>query len=260
MKNISLLLLLPVLGAGMRAQIPVTDVANLVNNELEHIENIAKWAESIAQLKTQITQLNQQISIQGDLRKWTGNPASAALGLNTLGLNELSHAFGKTKDAVLTATASLDSLKNTADGTYRAITTVDLVGQGIRYDDNTFRRYAVLDAKAANAEQVATETANRTRDLQEEVATTLLALQSAGTDAAVQKEAAKLTALNGQLAQVESERRRQIDEVSLQKIANDARIEEERLATAQAEAKDAYLAMQRVGDYMKKLHLRRVAP
>ena len=245
-------------GLCARAQIPVTDVANLVNNEVAHIEEIAKWAESIEQLKTQITQLNQQISIQGDLRKWAGNPANATLALDTLGVGDLTRAYGKTKDAVVAATASLDSLSNTASGTFRSITSLDLDGKSMGYDEKTFRRYSVLDAKRANADQVAADIQDRQRELQEEVASTLAALKSAGTDSAVQKEAAKLTALNGQLAQLENERRRQIDEVSLQKIANDARLEEERLAIAQVEAKDAYLANQRVTDYMKKIHLKAI--
>ena len=50
--------ILHALPGGLRAQIPVTDVANLANNTLAHVENIAKWVESIAQLKTQINQLD----------------------------------------------------------------------------------------------------------------------------------------------------------------------------------------------------------
>lgn len=260
MKNLIIILATLPLGAGLPAQIPVTDVANLVNNEVAHIENIAKWVESIEQLKTQITQLKEQVSIQSDLRKWSGNPARATVALNALSLGDLSQMYGKTKDAILRQTDSLASLNNTSSGTYRPVTTLDLAGEEIRYDEKTFRRYAVLDAKEANAVQVAQETADRVRTLQEEVASTLLKLNAASTEAEVQKESAKLTALNGQLAQAEAERRRQIDEVSLQKMANDARIEEERLAAAQAEAKDAYLANQRANDYFKKIHLKELAP
>ena len=63
--------------AGVRGQIPVTDVAGLLNNKLSQLENIAKWTDSIAQLKAQIDQLKQQVAIQNDLRKWAGNPGDA---------------------------------------------------------------------------------------------------------------------------------------------------------------------------------------
>jgi hypothetical protein len=84
----------------------------------------------------------------------------------------------------------------------------------------------------------------------------LESLKSADTDAEAQKLSAKLTALNGQLAQVEAARKREVDAVALQKIANDARAEEERLAAAELAAKDDYLANQRITAYMKTLKLR----
>jgi hypothetical protein len=116
-----------------------------------------------------------------------------------------------------------------------------------------------LDAKQANAEQVTDETKSRESELQEEIALTLQELKAASTEAETQKLSAKLTALNGQLSQVEAARRREVDEVALQKIANDTRIEEERVAAAELESKDNFLANQRVSAYMKTLKLRKPA-
>jgi hypothetical protein len=96
--------------------------------------------------------------------------------------------------------------------------------------------------------------------LQEEIALTLQELKAATTDAEVQKLSAKLVALNGQLAQVETARRREVDEVALQKIANDARLEQERIAAAELEVRDNHLANQRVSAYMKTLKLRKSQP
>jgi hypothetical protein len=92
--------------------------------------------------------------------------------------------------------------------------------------------------------------------LQQDVADTLDSLKSAETEAEAQKLSAKLTALNGQLAQVEAARKREVDAVAMQKIANDERAEEERLATAELALKDDYLANQRISTYMKSLKLR----
>jgi len=259
----TLILLLVLLGMRpLLAQIPVTDVASITNNSIAHAEDIAKWVESINNLKTQINQLNQQIAIQDDIRKWAGNPveAGANVTLDALGQNDLLRDFGRSKDAIVGLTQSLSSLQNTADGTYRTIDSVDLNGNALQRDPLTFRRYSILDAKQDNSEQVTAQTKTREQELQEEIAVTLEELKAAKTDAEVQKLSAKLTALNGQLAQVEAVRRREVDEVALQKIANDSRLEQERQAAAEAEAKDDFLANQRVTDYMKTLKLRRTNP
>jgi hypothetical protein len=113
-----------------------------------------------------------------------------------------------------------------------------------------------LDAQQANADQVAKDTAAREAELQADVASTLDQLKSASTQAEAEKLSAKLTSLNGQLAQVETERHRAVDEVVIQKMANDSRMEEERMAAAELEARDDYLANQRVSTYMKTLKLR----
>jgi conjugal transfer/entry exclusion protein len=255
----TILLLFVVLTVALQAQIPVTDVANLANNTALNAENIAKWAESIAQLKTQIDQLHQQIDIQSDLRQWTGNPTEAGgkLLLTSLGAQDLVRDYGRTKAAIAGATGSLDSLSNTGGGNYRVIANVDLDGNQVERDAPAYRRYAVLDATQANADQVNDETKTRGQDLQEEIAATLDDLKAAPTQAETEKLSAKLAALNGQLVQVETERRRQVDAVVLQKIANDARLEQERAAADELASKNDFLANQRVSAYMKTLKLRK---
>jgi len=240
------------------AQLAVVDAPALANNQLAHAENVAKWVESINTLRTQIDQLRQQIDIQNDVRKWTGNPVEAggSLVLEGLGQTELVRDYGRAKDAVVGLVDSLQSLGNTARGNYRVISDVDLDGGVFERDPMIYRRYGILDAKWDNSEQVADETEVRTRELQEEIALTLADLKAAPTDAEVQKQAAKLAALNGQLEQVEAARRRRVDEVTLQKIANDSRIEEERLAAAELEARNDFLANQRVSEFLKTLKVR----
>jgi hypothetical protein len=261
-KITSALVLMRVLSLAVFAQIPVTDVANLTNNTVLHAENLAKWVESINGLRTQIDQLNRQINIQDDIRRWSGNPveAGAKVVLEGLGEKDLVRDYGKTKSAILGLVGSLDSLKRTANGSYRAISDVDLDGNELKRDPLIYRRYAVLDATQGNTEQVADETKERERELQAEIAVTLGELRDAPTEAETQKLAAKLTALNGQLAQVETARRREVDAVALQKIANDARLEQERLAAAELGAKDDHLANQRVSAYLKTLRVRKNAP
>jgi len=256
MKTILLFTFLPLV---LSAQIPVTDVANLANNQVAQAANIAKWVESINNLRTQIDQLNRQINIQDDIRRWSGNPvdAGSSVLLNGLGAGELVRDYGRAKRAVVGLASSLQSLGDTAEGNYRAVTNLDLNGGELRRDPLTYRRYSILDAKQDVSAEVSTETKDREQELQEQVADTLAALKTAETDAEVQKLSAKLVALNGQLAQVEAARRREVDGVALQKIANDSRLEQERLAAAELAARDDFLANQRVTAYMRNLKVRR---
>lgn len=261
MKTVILLLLVLAVAGRVHAQIPVTDLANLASNQLSQAENIAKWIESIAQLKQQITQLDQQIKLQSDIRQWTGDPKAAGgkLVLDSLGASELTRNYGRAQNVIRSVTNSLDSLSQTGNGNYRAIVSVDLDGNSLNRDALAYRRYSILEATQANADQVTADTKARESELQEEIALTLEELKAAATEAETQKISAKLAALNGQLAQVEARRRREVDAVALQKMANDSRREEERLAAAESAAKDDYLANKRVSTYMNTLRVRKSA-
>ena len=257
MKTIVLIVLFT-LGPSLRAQIPVTDIANLVNNQLAEVENLAKWVESIAQLRQQIAQLDQQINLQSDLRRWAGDPRAAGsrLLLDSFVVSDLVRDYGRAQADIRSFTNSLDSLSSTGNGNFRPIVSLDINGHSLARDMLSYRRFSILDAIQANTEQVTTDTKTREVALQDDVAETLEALKSADTEAEGQKLSAKLTALNGQLAQIEAVRRREVDAVTLQKIANDARAEEERLAAAELAAKDDHLANERITAYMKTLRVR----
>ena len=262
MKTIAALLIVAAGAAEALAQIPVTDAANLLNNKLAHVENIAKWTDSIAKLRTQIDQLKQQIDIQSDLRRWAGDPLAAGrrLSLDLLGADDLVREFGRTKESIVSTANSLSSLDNTAQGLFRPIRGIDLDGRVLEHDPLIYRRYAVLDDQQENLQQVFDDARARERELQEELAATLTEVKLASTDAEVRKYSAKVEALNGQLATLAAQRRDQTDQVVSQKIANDARLEQERLAAAELETKDNDLANKRVSAYFGTLRVRRDQP
>jgi hypothetical protein len=132
----------------------------------------------------------------------------------------------------------------------------DLNGNSVQHDALTYRRYAVLDAQQQNYQQVVTSTNARQQQLEQDLAATLIALKNASTAAEVQKQSAKINALNGQLAALGTTRKDQADQVVAQKAANDSRKEEEGMAAAELESQDDYLASQRISAYMHTLQLR----
>jgi len=240
------------------ALIPVFDAASLAQQQISSAETIAKWVESIAQLRTQVDQLNQQISIQGDLRSWVGNPSaiSGNINLNVLGVASLGVTYGRDQTSVVNVPDSLASLANTSTGIYRPLQDTDLDGNAVQHDQLSYRRYTVLDAQQQNYQQVVTDTNARQQQLQQDLASTLVALKNASTQAEVEKQTAKINALNGQLAALGTARGDQASQVMAQKAANDSRREEEEMAAAELEARDDYLASQRITAYMQTLKLR----
>ena len=257
MKRIFLIFVLAV-AARAFAVLPVFDAAGLAQERIAHSEEIAKWVESIAQLRTQISQLNQAISLQSDIRRWAGDPKAAAenLAINALGADKLLQEYGQARSEILATVDSLKSLGNIAQGTYRAITDPGLDGQPVQFDPMIFRRFSVLEAQQQNFQQVFDDAKARERELKADLADTLVALKNAPTDAEVQKQSAKVNAINGQLASLSAERRDQAEQVIAQKIANDSRTEEERVAAAELAAKDEFLANQRITVFMQTLKLR----
>ena len=258
MKTILLSLLLVTGATVTRAQIPVIDASNLVQSEINQAAIIAKWVESIAQLQTQVSQLNEQISLQSDIHAWTGNPvtAGATISLTGLGSVDLTVTYGQSDTAILGSVNSLASLSNTAQGTYQTVPLTDITGQTYQPNDLTYRRYSVLDAKQSNLDQVTAQTSARETDLQTQIAATLVQLKNASTQSEVQKLSAQLTLLNGQLEQVEAQRRHAADDFAEQKAANDSRNVEERSAASDLADRDDYLANQQITTYMQTLKVR----
>lgn len=258
MKTLFRLVLLFVIGSRAFGQIPVTDAASIAQQALSTAEMLAQWAQSIAQLQTQVNLLNQQITIQGNLRDWTGNPSaiSVNVSLSTLGAGSLTQVYGQNQASIVNVPNSLASLGNTSSGTYRTLEDTDLNGNSVQHDAMTYRRYSVMDAQQQNYQQVVTDTGARQQQLQQDLAATLIALKNASTAAEVQKQAAKISAINGQLAALGATRRDQAEQVVAQKAANDSRREEERMAAAELEQQDDYLASQRITAYMQTLQLR----
>lgn len=258
MKTSLCLVLLAAAGVRAFAQIPVTDAASIAQQELSTAEMLVQWAQSIAQLKIQVDDLNQQITIQSNIRDWAGSPsvASASVSLSTLGAASLTLTFGQSQASIVNVPNSLASLDNTSSGTYRTLEDTDLNGNAMQHDAMTYRRYSVMDAQQQNYQQVVTDTNTRQQQLQQDLAATLVALKDASTEAEVQKQSAKVNALNGQLAALAATRRDQADQVVAQKAANDSRREEERNAATELEIQDDYLASQKITAYMQTLQLR----
>jgi len=244
------------LGVFAFAGMPVIDAANLANHQVSHIATIAKWVENIAQLKAQIEQLKTQVGIQSDLRAWAGDPAKAAkaLALDLLNEGDLTREYGRARDAIARAAGSLGILHDDDSGVFRKTSQPDLDGNAVVHDPTLYRRYTVLNQRQQNTREVIDAMYARRHELSRETALTLASLRAASTDAEVRKLQAKLTVLNSQLAETENTRRREVDEVVLQQIANESRHEMEQVAAAELRARDDYISSRRVTAFMRTVN------
>jgi hypothetical protein len=211
---------------------PVTDVSNLIVNRLiqsgmdsNHAQVIARWAQQLEKLNTQIRQLEQQIAEQRRIREVMGEPieAGARIVLDRLGAAELARRYGETAQAIRLLADAVASLQNTADGLFDSLDNKTSLGTTFDRNPALYKRYAAVEAQAAQAESVSAALDARSANLQADLAATLQQLRAATTQAEVDKLNVKVSAINGQLAELSARRRDQADKLNAQQILNENR-------------------------------------
>lgn len=232
-------LILFFLCAVARAQLAVFDPANYAVNAAvqsaqtaNHVEVLRQWAEELEKLNRQIRQLDELIATQRRIRDIAGDPVGASAQvtgvLRTLGADELARSYGETLQAVRRVTDAALSLRRTSEGLYRRLDDRTALGAPFARRIELYRPYAAVERQADNLEQVFTQTDARETALQAEVATSLVALRDAPTQADVDKLNVRVAALNGQLAVLASRRRDESDKLRAQQILNENQATKER--------------------------------
>ncbi len=227
MKKLLLLLFLTPAAFG---QLAVYDPANhLVNLAIQsgqaanQAETLRQWAAQLEGLNRQIQQLDAQLTEQQHIRQVMGDPPAAGsqIGLPGLGTTELTHAIGETAAAVRRLANAAASLANTADGIFQQLDNRTVLGSTFTRQEPVYLRYAAVERQAGNLADAQTQTDAQTLALQGELAATLQQLRTASTQAEVDKLNVKVTAVNGQLAHLDAQRRNEAEKLSAQKILND---------------------------------------
>jgi cell shape-determining protein MreC len=179
-------------------------VIGQVRQELQHAEDVAKYAEMIQKQMQQIRQLTTMINQNVEQLRRIGDPHTY---VNMLGLDTLFNEMSRIKNGVGTTMAEFQhtvdgvaALKDTANGLYQDLSQVpDRFGKTVQYDVNSFKRFgAVQDMyKSFNTE---IEQANRSLAvLQQEKQSSLQQLNSAGSLIEVQKLTGKLHAIESSI-------------------------------------------------------------
>ncbi len=222
-KFIALSLIAFPLAFSARAQMVVFDPIGLVQQVVDTAEQIAQFVTMVENQVTQIQTLGDQLSEFKNYESLFGNPSQVSLSMVGSLDTDLQN---------LEPGQNLENLVASADGNY-ALTYNDSGiyatvgasfqtprGQTIQRPAGQYKPFAAVINSASNYVAVADNAAQRRAAIKDEIAQTTQQLQSAGTDAEVQKLHAVLTGLNGDLASTDDELNQAADSALVQDIQN----------------------------------------
>jgi hypothetical protein len=206
-----------------RAQEIVYDPVMNIEQILDEAESIAKYVIMIDNQVQQIDTLKNQLSAFQNYESLFGNPSQVLLSNAVVLVSDLTN---------LEAGLNLENLVTNADGTL-ALTYNDSGiygtvgssfqtpgGQTVQRNADQYKPYAAVINTASNYVAVADNAAQRRTTIKNQIAQTTQQLQSARSDAEVQKLHAELTSLNADLASTDDEVNQAATSAMVQDIQN----------------------------------------
>jgi hypothetical protein len=220
-KILLFLLLATTLALPARAQYPVAVVADPIAVE-NHIEDIAKWTQSITYLDSQLQQMQQYVALAQQMKGYIGDPAAAAgaLELQLLGSNQLSQSVGQLTSAINQTVDGAMALENSGSQLFTPIDFKTPSGLSMNFDPTQFKTFAAIQNQTANVANVVQDTLSRISALQQQKATTLTQIQAAPDQSTVQKLTAQANAIDGQIAALGQQQQTATDQIVTQNVAN----------------------------------------
>jgi hypothetical protein len=167
-----------------------------------HIEDIAKWTQSIATLDQQLQQMQQYVQLAQTMKGFIGDPAAAAsaLQLQLLGSTQLSQTVGQLTSTISQTVDDAKTLENSGSQLFSPIDFKTPSGLTMNFDPTQFKAFAAIQNQDSNVGNVIKDTISRITGLQQQKAATLLQIQSAPDQSTVQKLTAQAAAIDGQIA------------------------------------------------------------
>ena len=175
-----------------------------VKQEMQHAEDISKYATMIQKQLEQINQLTDIINQDVEQLRQFGNPDTYInmLGLDQLfqEINSVKAGIGKTVSDFNSVANGLSALKYTGQGLYQDLSTLtDKFGQPMNYETASFKKFGVIqDMNDDYNRQLATVN-QAFNQLENDVQNTASQINSAGSLVETEKLKAKLQALQGNL-------------------------------------------------------------
>lgn len=241
MKRIIIITGLAVIGLApdkAHAQWIVEDPAAIAQSATQHLAEVAKFKEMIDNQLDQINLLTSQLNEVTAYVDAFGDPSSL---LSITGADQIISQLrlpssGQLLGDLQRASSGATSLTNTGGGLYRPIESIHISGVEVPRHEELYRKYGALEDTETNYRTVHEESADRIKTLKEDISDTTRALQSATTDAEVQKLQGTLASQNAQLTALQGDVQNAATQVLVQDALN--RNDEEKQEQARRE-KDA---------------------
>ncbi len=207
-----------------QAQWVVYDPTMNTQQIIDQAQNVAKYVEMINNQVQQINTLTSQLQQLQQYNAAFGNPAAVVSVTGVPGLvADLNHpTVGQSMVTIQVSADGNEALNNNGNGLYHNVgqnfTTPS--GTQVTRDTNYYRPNAAIDGATQNYTNVYADVQQRRATLKAQIATTTQQLQSATTDAEVQKLQGVLTGLNGALAATDKEADQAVGLALVQHVEN----------------------------------------
>jgi hypothetical protein len=243
MKRILILTALLTIAPLVRAQVVVTNPISDVLAETMHLEDIAKWVESINNQVQQIQTLTQQLQQIQAYVKAFGDPEQllSIVGADQLISSLQQSGVGQTIGELHQLADGVQSLAYDANGLYQSLGTTFTLPDGITVPraEELYRKFGAIQQSSRNFQAVTDDVLARREALRQQIATTTQQLQSATTDAETQKLTGVLVGYTAELDAVDREIDHAAAQVATQDVEN--RNDKERQEEARREERRAQL-------------------
>jgi len=206
-----------------RAQYIVYDPTMNIQQIIDEAESIAKYVQMIDNQVQQIQTLTQQLNQFEHYEALFGDPSKVVLSMVPALDSDLQNVEPGINLETLVANAGGNiSLTYNDSGIYSTVGTSFQTprGQTIQRPADQYKPFSAVINSASNYVAVADNAAQRRASIKNQIAQTTQQIQSATTDAQVQKLHAVLTSLNGDLASTGDELHQAADSSVVQDIQN----------------------------------------
>jgi len=228
----------------VRAQWIVYDPAMNTQQILDTAQEIAKYVEMINNQVQQITTLQNQLNSVNHYIDLFGDPANIKVAaLATLSNDLLKSEAGQNLNALVSLAKGENALSYNGSGLYINVgASFNTVKGSVPRGADSYRHFAVVNQATENYLAVSTNAAARRIALKAEIQQNLAALQSAKTDAEVQKLSVAIAAQSADLNSVDHEVNQSLASALVQDVENrnDERKQQQAIAEQrQAEFREA---------------------
>lgn len=240
--NIALLALIAVAPVAPAQEVVTNPISDVLAEEM-HVEDIAKWVQSINNQVQQVETLTQQLQQVQAYVKAFGDPEQV---VHIVGADQLIDSLhktgvGQTVGELQQLADGAESLTYNANGLYQQLGTKFTLPDGVSVPraEDLYRKFGAIQQSSQNFQAVTDDVLKRRETLRQDIARTTQQLQAATTDAETQKLSGVLSGYTAELEAVDHEIDHAAEQLVTQDIDN--RNDKDRQDEARREERQAQL-------------------